>query len=115
MGEERRNEIDLDEPSTALDLVRDAILMMLPELADVRYELRRDTLVLELKDGRNLVFADLSDGYRNIIALAADLAIKMTMLNPHLQGDALNKTPGVVLIDELDLRRRSRSSPRRAG
>ncbi|MBS1081172.1 AAA family ATPase [Gluconobacter kondonii] len=103
IGEERRNEIDLDEPSVALGLVRQAILTMLPELSAVRYELRRRTIVLELQDGRNLIFGDLSDGYRNVIALAADLAIKMTMLNPHLQAAALVETPGVVLIDELDL------------
>lgn len=27
----------------------------------------------------------------------------MCILNPYLQGDALQKTPGVVVIDELDL------------
>lgn len=103
MAEERRNEIDLGEPSIALALVRRAILTMLPELKEIRYELRRSMIVLELQDGRALVFSDLSDGYRNIIALAADLAIKITMLNPHLYERALEKTPGVVLIDELDL------------
>ena len=45
----------------------------------------------------------MSDGYRNLIAIAADLAIKITMLNPHLGQAALKETPGVVLIDEIDL------------
>ena len=102
IGEERRNEIDLDRPSTALRLVYNTILNMLPELSDVRYELRQRSLVIEQNNQAHL-FEDMSDGYRNIIAMAADLAIKMTMLNPHLRLDALKETPGVVLIDELDL------------
>jgi predicted ATP-binding protein involved in virulence len=35
--------------------------------------------------------------------MVADLAIKMVMLNPHFGAEALAKTDGVVLIDELDL------------
>ena len=102
IGEERRNEIDLERPSTALNLVYKAILSMLPELSAVRYELRRKSLLVE-QNGLVTGFEDMSDGYRNIIAMTADIAIKMTMLNPHLRGNALTETPGVVLIDELDL------------
>ncbi|MES3101479.1 AAA family ATPase [Sphingomonas faeni] len=103
MGEERRNELDTDEDSDALFLVFQAIRSLLPEIAGVRYDLRRSTMVLEYKDRPGLAFEDMSDGYRNVIALAADLAIKMTMLNPHLGPEALLRTPGVVLIDEIDL------------
>ena len=45
----------------------------------------------------------MSDGYRNVAALVGDLAYKCAVLNPHLEKDALRETPGVVLIDELDL------------
>ena len=45
----------------------------------------------------------LSDGYRNVIKIVTDIATKMCILNPYLQGDTLKKTPGVVVIDELDL------------
>ena len=38
-----------------------------------------------------------------MVAIAADLAIKAAMLNPQLAERALEMTPGVVLIDELDL------------
>lgn len=101
--EERRNEIDLEEKSPALGLVYAAIRSMLPELEEVRFELRRKTLVLRNESGTSLRFEDMSDGYRNVIAIAADLAIKITMLNPHLGQGALKETPGVVLIDEIDL------------
>lgn len=45
----------------------------------------------------------MSDGYRDVFVLLADIAFRMTLLNPVLGDDVLRKTPGVVLIDELDL------------
>lgn len=46
---------------------------------------------------------DLSDGLRNAIAMVADLAYRACKLNPHLGLDAAQLTPGVVLIDEVDM------------
>jgi len=45
----------------------------------------------------------LSDGVRNVLALAADLTHRCVRLNPHLGLEAATKTPGVVMIDEIDL------------
>ncbi len=45
----------------------------------------------------------MSDGYRNMLALFADLAWRCVTLNPHFKEDANLKSNGVVLIDELDL------------
>ncbi len=45
----------------------------------------------------------LSDGYRSTVALFADLARRCAILNPHLLAEAAQKTPGIVLIDEVDL------------
>jgi predicted ATP-binding protein involved in virulence len=45
----------------------------------------------------------LSDGIRTMIGLVADLAHRAILLNPHLGGDAPRRTPGIVLIDEVDL------------
>jgi predicted ATP-binding protein involved in virulence len=50
-----------------------------------------------------LLFSQLSDGYRNLIGMVADIAYRCIKLNPHLGTEAVIKTPGVVLIDELDL------------
>lgn len=44
----------------------------------------------------------LSDGEKGIISLAADIAYRMALLNPNLLDKVL-ETPGVVLIDEIDL------------
>lgn len=45
----------------------------------------------------------LSDGVRNIVALVADLAYRCVRLNSHLGEAAARLTPGVVLIDEIDM------------
>lgn len=44
----------------------------------------------------------LSDGEKGIISLVADIAYRMALLNPDLL-DRILETPGVVLIDEIDL------------
>ena len=103
MGVERHSELDEETPSRALRLVYQAIQSMLPEIASVRYSVKLRTLVLKYQNGEQHTFSELSDGYRNVVAMAADLAIKAAMLNPQLAEKALEMTPGVVLIDELDL------------
>ena len=45
----------------------------------------------------------MSDGYRNMIGMIADIAYRCIKLNPHLGVNALKETEGLVLIDELDL------------
>lgn len=66
-----------------------------------RYE--KDIVALKTADGTVVPFTTLSDGYRNVIKIVLDIATRMCILNPYLQGEALKKTPGVVVIDELDL------------
>ena len=45
----------------------------------------------------------LSDGVKNMISLVADLSYRCVRLNPELGMDASSGTPGVVLIDEIDM------------
>jgi predicted ATP-binding protein involved in virulence len=47
-------------------------------------------------------FEHLSDGQRTALCLIADIARRICLLNPQLGRDAISKTPGLVLIDELD-------------
>ena len=44
----------------------------------------------------------MSDGYRGTLSLFADIAYRMATLNPAL-GSSVLETPGVVMIDEIDL------------
>ena len=44
----------------------------------------------------------MSDGHRGTLSLFTDIAYRIAILNPAL-GDRVLKTPGVVMIDEIDL------------
>ncbi|MCH9277221.1 AAA family ATPase [Bifidobacterium amazonense] len=48
-----------------------------------------------------LPFENLSDGYRGVLSLIADIAYRMAVLNP--DADEILHSPGIVLIDEIDL------------
>ncbi len=50
-----------------------------------------------------LPFRMLSDGERVTVRLVADIAYRMANLNPDLLDRITDETPGVVLIDEIDL------------
>jgi predicted ATP-binding protein involved in virulence len=50
-----------------------------------------------------LSVALLSDGIRNMIGMVADIAFRATKLNPQFGFLAAKETPGVVLIDEVDM------------
>lgn len=63
----------------------------------------KDIVALKTTEGTIIPFTTLSDGYRDVIKIVLDIATRMCILNPYLKGDALRKTPGVVIIDELDL------------
>lgn len=45
----------------------------------------------------------LSDGYRCALSMIGDIAYRMATLNPQLEMNVLKKTPGIVMIDEVDL------------
>ncbi len=45
----------------------------------------------------------MSDGIRGIVAIVGDLAMRCAMLNSHLGEHAAEQSPGIVLIDEVDL------------
>ena len=97
----QRNQNDI-----TLELVKKAIIDNLPNCKNIYFEFDPDKpqgLKIELIDGRILPFNMLSDGTRNFFAIVADIAYKCVTLNPHLQEYALERTEGIVLIDELDL------------
>ncbi|MGO2037883.1 MAG: AAA family ATPase [Brevibacterium sp.] len=61
-------------------------------------------LTLRNIDGLRQPLGRLASGPRIIAGLAIDLASRMARANPHLGADdLLEQTPGIVLIDEVDL------------
>ncbi|MCD8327464.1 MAG: AAA family ATPase [Lachnospiraceae bacterium] len=75
--------------------------------ASPMFDLETHRLVLEFtaSDGNAQKFAmdEMSDGYKNTLSMIGDIAYRMAVLNPVLGERVLEETPGVVLIDEVDL------------
>ena len=87
-----------------LEASKSAILACLEGFDLVRYDARLDDLAARFATtGLLLGFEQLSDGQRNMLGMVADMAYRASTLNPHLGADAAANTPGVVLIDEVDL------------
>lgn len=95
------------------EAVRRAVLGCVPEADDIRFDPDRDQIVLSI-DRQSQPFENLSAGQRMMLALVADLAIKAITQNAFLLPpdelpsgeqlpEVLKQTPGVVLIDELDV------------
>lgn len=92
-------------------VVRRAILGCIPEAHDLSYDADRNEVVLSI-EGQSQPFSNLSAGQRMMLSMVADIAIKAISQNAHLvpeglEGDGLpvvlRETPGLVLIDELDV------------
>jgi predicted ATP-binding protein involved in virulence len=60
-------------------------------------------LVVENPNKIRLPLSYLSDGVRNMTSMVADLAHRCIRLNPHFGAEATQLTPGIVMIDEVDL------------
>lgn len=60
-------------------------------------------IALEHPQKGRLPLTHLSDGVRNMVALVGDLAHRCVRLNPSFGEDAAKRTPGLVLIDEVEM------------
>lgn len=69
----------------------------------LEYSFMRDTLVAHHHQHGELPVELLSDGIRNMIGMVADIAFRATKLNGQLGAQAASQTPGIVLIDEVDM------------
>ncbi|WP_249678293.1 AAA family ATPase [Pseudomonas abieticivorans] len=69
----------------------------------VEYSFTRDALVARHEQFGELPVEWLSDGIRNMIGMVADIAFRATKLNGHLGALAAQQTPGLLLIDEVDM------------
>lgn len=86
-----------------MNAVRYSLKEELSEGQQVLYSSRYGEIAVKNTDGTVINFSALSDGYRNVIKIVTDIATKMCILNPYLGKDTLILTPGIVVIDELDL------------
>ncbi|PRT29280.1 AAA family ATPase [Bacillus wiedmannii] len=86
-----------------LSSVKKAIAACIEDCSYVQYDVKHKKLMVYNEKGIATPFELLSDGYRSVIGLVADLASRMAMLNPFFGEEVCKLTPGVVLIDEIDL------------
>jgi len=70
---------------------------------DITFSFTQDTLVAHHPQHGELAVELLSDGIRNMIGMVADMAFRAVKLNPQLGVQAALQTPGIVLIDEVDM------------
>ena len=74
---------------------------------NLQYAVKESALILEYIDDddtpKKIPVDMLSDGLRVTLMMVADIAYKMAVLNPQLFSDVLEKTPGIVMIDEIDM------------
>lgn len=72
-------------------------------LRDLYYNYNLRCFVVSHPDMGEMIVDDLSDGFRSVISMVADLAYRMVRLNPQLGEQAVEETPGIVFIDEVDM------------
>jgi predicted ATP-binding protein involved in virulence len=90
-------------PTIAWSAVKSAILTCVEYTTDLFFDDRLNEFIVRMEGLGDQLFSNLSAGQRIMLTLIGDLVRRVVMLNPHLGEKALLETPGVVLIDELDL------------
>jgi predicted ATP-binding protein involved in virulence len=81
-----------------------ALLMEATGWRDLEYRSSQNQQLVMQHDELGIMPVEmLSDGVRNAISMVADIAFRACKLNPHLRENAALETPGIVLIDEVDM------------
>ena len=97
------------EESKEVQVVCDALIQTLGPtgcniIRKVQVRPMKKDVYYELVDGRKVASSQLSDGYRRLVNIVTDIAFRCYLLNGALYGvDAVRKTRGTVLIDEIDM------------
>lgn len=86
-----------------LACVERAVIASIPGATAFRFNVRHRRLELKTEAHGLVAFDNLSDGYRNMVALVADIARRAAVLNPQYKAGAAARTAGIVLIDEIEL------------
>ena len=92
-------------PDDKLKAVVNAVDALLKPVGwhSLAFDFTDETIVAEHPIHGRLPVSTLSDGIRVIISLVGDIAHRCVRLNPHFGFDAAKLTPGVIMIDEVDM------------
>lgn len=93
------------QPAQRLRAVKNAVNALLApsHWGDLAWDFAEGTITATHPDHGTLPVDWLSDGIRNMIGLAADIAHRCVRLNPQFMDRAAFETHGIVLIDEVDM------------
>lgn len=106
---EKRLPLDADvsygliAPIRAVQQATDSMLGTHTGWRELEYSEEHEELVLNHEQHGQLKVSQLSDGIRNMLALAGDIAYRCYKLNAHQGEAAPRRTHGIVLIDEVDM------------
>jgi len=92
---------DLSFQLPELEAVRSAIFKVIDDVENIAFGGSPPTLKITLKGQTVLDFEQLSDGYRNLLALVMDFARRLAQANPGWDNPL--DAPGILLIDEIEL------------
>ena len=105
-------ELQTGEKVPELDVVKSAIqdsygiLMGDKEACKIDYQVKsKEIEISRLVNGNTEIIPIrmLSDGMRSVLVMVGDIAYRMATLNPDLSENITKDTPGVVIIDEIDM------------
>lgn len=97
------SELQKGKTFSAIQVITDAVKTCIPDAESFYYDTEASQSMIKLENEGLIPFNNLSDGYRNMVAMVADIAHRAARLNPHFEALSAKKTKGVVLIDEIDL------------
>ncbi len=95
--------VQKNKPSPHLEAVKQAVSECLGSEYVLEYDLGEESLMVQTPAGQRLPSNLLSDGVRNMLGMVVDIAYRAAILNPQLKEDVVKSTPGIILIDEIDL------------
>lgn len=91
--------------SDTISAVKEAVNIVLETVGwkNLNYNQQYASLVLEHELYGMMKMSQLSDGIKNMIGMIADIAYRCVLLNGHLGSEAARLSPGLVMIDEIDM------------
>lgn len=95
-------ELQSGQTSVSRAAVEQAVCQAIGGVSRFYFDVQDQEILIQWQDSRLEPFSALSDGYRNMVAMVADLAWRAVTLNPAYEARAAELVDGVVLIDEID-------------
>ena len=102
--EEELNELRTTKREENIQAIKEAI----PAIKQIFIDKKNDEFTAQIQmtgdlTPRWLTYDMMSDGFKSMINIVAEIAYRCIELNGFLGKDAVKKTPGIVMIDEVDL------------